>query len=1681
MEQLAPKQQQEVSKTSTERLRLLLVKAGADIEVIGSTDRPTLLNMYAEYLINPPVVAEGGVKPGGATGMSEEEMALRKAELDFKREKHEEDRKAKEEDRKAKELETERLIKKDEEDRKLKELEMERLIKKDEEDRKVKEEDRKLKEKELELKEIELDRQRYKDASELKRRESLAGQAKFFGDALKHSLPKMSMDPSDYPAYFKAVENLFEMYEVPKNLRSKLLIPLLNEKSKNLLAMLSREKLDDYVEVRDYLLREFKLTSEQYRDRFYSATKKSDETYTLFGTRAKTLFMYYLESRKAETKVDIINLLVSDRIKQTLPPECLKHVLSVEGTKWKTPEELTEVVDVYVNSNFNLPRNVMTNAKSLKFYTGSAENTSRQYKTAASSSGIPEKHAVLRCYRCSQIGHKAVDCKTVLPKTSHSAEKREIKPVKINHVQIETDSEIGNRYSQKFIGARVAEKVQEIKFPVKSHFSRIDEDWAIKNKNIVEADENFNMLQELPVGYPFEVSTCTAYLNSNTVVDNEKTASCKVMSENVDEGHYTSETIPLNANVNDEIIASEELSEWPTLSKLQYCKVMLEGQEEPVVALKDSGAEISLIHQDLIKDRDVPTLGIINIRGVVGTPVQAKVVTVGLKPNSVVTCENIGPYLPVMFAACDLGTDSKVILSSAVVEQLAEWSAYEVVRPQLSKFSVESENSVIQGVSKNCGDISEVHAKSHKDVNAVLTRSMSQQQSKSTDQDISGHDRSDMNFEQIMSFVNGQVIDSEGQLDTNASREIFIDEQKNDETLKKAWSFAQKNKANYFVKGGVLFHRDKVCGQKVEQVCLPTSRRDEVCRLAHDLDHLGVKKTNEKIRIHFHWDGMNKKVKDYVNSCLECQKNTREMKRERIPIMIVPRCEIPFAHLYMDIIGSLVDGAEFPYCLVLIDSCTRFPFAFPLKRVTSKAVCDCLIQIFSLVGVSTVITSDQGSYFVSELTTEFMKIFGCSPRWSSPLHPEGNSLCERLNQSLKHMLKHICKENPKQWHKMLPLALWCLRESKNTTLGVSPFMMVWGKNPTSPLKVIRDSWIGQNTLPMDTSKSVSEYLAELQQNIKNIHDYVDIHATKKQEEYVAQYNKTATPKSMQIGQQVIVLLPDSTNKFVSRWQGPGTVVNFKSPHTYLVELDRGQRRWLHVNKLRPYNARVNAALVNNCAIVNEADEDFGSLPVVEIKHESDLPSCRVSPEKLAHLSNAEKQQLLSTLDDFADVFVEKPGLCTIGEHEIHVTPDFKPKRLRAYRVPELLKPEVARQIQELLDLGFIQPSNSPMASPIVCVLKGRNGENGVRLCCDYRYLNKYTIGDAYPTPDISDVIHRVGKASHISSWDARSGYWQLSIKPEHRWLTAFVTDFGVFEWTRMAFGLKCASNTFIRVVQQILQPIREFNDSYVDDMATHSMNWEAHMGHMQSFLSRIREVGMTLKLEKCEFARPSVNFVGCIIGSGHYSPDPSKVACVESMQAPRTKKEVRQILGFYSYFRVFIEGFADIAKPLTDLTKKRVLHQIEWSEVHQKALDELKKRLCEATRLHIIKYGQPVGISVDASAISVGCCLFQWSEDGNEKPIAFASAKLTSTQMAWSAIEREAYAVIFALKKFRNFIFATKITVYSDHNPLMYLRECAPKSSKLTRWALALEAFDITWCYRPGNKNQVADCLSRLG
>jgi hypothetical protein len=470
----------------------------------------------------------------------------------------------------------------------------------------------------------------------------------------------------------------------------------------------------------------------------------------------------------------------------------------------------------------------------------------------------------------------------------------------------------------------------------------------------------------------------------------------------------------------------------------------------------------------------------------------------------------------------------------------------------------------------------------------------------------------------------------------------------------------------------------------------------------------------------------------------------------------------------------------------------------------------------------------------------------------------------------------------------------------------------------------------------------------------------------------------------------------------------------------------------------------------------------------------------VDHSKVAHLTVVERQQLFAVLDKYPTVFSDKPGFCSILEHEIKVTPDFVPKRLRAYKIPEVLKPEVDRQIREMLQLGIIKPSNSEMASPVVCVLKGPNGQNGVRLAIDYRYVNKFSAGSAYPITDVNEVIQKVGRARFISSFDAKSAFWQIGLKAESQPLSAFVCDSGLFEFTRMPFGLKSASNTCVDVVSRILYPIRDFTAAFIDDMAVLSNSWSDHLSHLDMFLSKIKEAGLTLNLRKCSFGQSQVTFVGHVCGSGKIEPDPVKLATLKDMQPPVTKSDVRRLIGFLSYFRSFIPSFAEKSSIITDLTQKKAPNRVKWEPAHQAAFERLKSDLCNAVTLHTVNYCKDFGLLVDASATAVGCCLIQWTDDGVERPLAFASLKLSNAQSRWATIEREAYAVIWALKKFRTWIFGSKVIVYSDHNPLSYITEAAPKSAKLTRWSLALQEFNVEFRYRAGRHNVAADYLSRI-
>jgi len=273
-------------------------------------------------------------------------------------------------------------------------------------------------------------------------------------------------------------------------------------------------------------------------------------------------------------------------------------------------------------------------------------------------------------------------------------------------------------------------------------------------------------------------------------------------------------------------------------------------------------------------------------------------------------------------------------------------------------------------------------------------------------------------------------------------------------------------------------------------------------------------------------------------------------------------------------------------------------------------------------------------------------------------------------------------------------------------------------------------------------------------------------------------------------------------------------------------------------------------------------------------------------------------------------------------------------------MPEAMKPVVERQIKELLDAGLIVRSDSPMASPLVCVAKK---QGGVRLACDYRYVNSFTVADVFPLCTVDEMISKVGRGRYISLFDAKSGYWQFLVRPEDRWLTAFVTHDGLCEWVRVPFCLRNAGATFVRAVTSILQPLQQFSGSYVDDMAVGSFEWSDHVTHLRQFLATIRAAGLTLSLAICEFARSEVRLLGHLVASGVKRADPQRLSAIATIPRPTIKRELRRLLGALGYYREYIPQFALIAKPLTDLTNKRSPSIKEWREEHEKAFLALQK------------------------------------------------------------------------------------------------------------------------------------------
>ncbi|KAL0336521.1 UNVERIFIED_CONTAM: Transposon Ty3-G Gag-Pol polyprotein [Sesamum radiatum] len=367
-------------------------------------------------------------------------------------------------------------------------------------------------------------------------------------------------------------------------------------------------------------------------------------------------------------------------------------------------------------------------------------------------------------------------------------------------------------------------------------------------------------------------------------------------------------------------------------------------------------------------------------------------------------------------------------------------------------------------------------------------------------------------------------------------------------------------------------------------------------------------------------------------------------------------------------------------------------------------------------------------------------------------------------------------------------------------------------------------------------------------------------------------------------------------------------------------------------------------------------------------------------EYLAHVIDAEKVN--PTLEEipvvraFPEVFPnDLPGLPPHREVDftIETLPGVAPISIAPYKMAAVELQELKKQLEELLKKGFVRSSTSPWGAPVLFVKKK---QGSMRLCVDYRQLNRVTVKNKYPLPRIDDLLDQLKGATTFSKIDLRSGYWQFKIAENDILKMVFRTCYGHYEFLVMPFGLIDAPAAFMALMNRTFQEyLDQFVIVFIDDILLYSKNREEHEQHLRIVLQILKEKELYAKLSKCEFWVNQVVFLGHMISGDGVMPDPSKVKAIMEWRVPKNATEVRSFLGLARYYRRFVEGFSIIAGPLTKLLRKGVTFQ--WTEQCQQKFDELKKRLTSIPILVLPSDSGGYVVYTDASKQGLGCVLMQ--------------------------------------------------------------------------------------------------------
>ena len=469
--------------------------------------------------------------------------------------------------------------------------------------------------------------------------------------------------------------------------------------------------------------------------------------------------------------------------------------------------------------------------------------------------------------------------------------------------------------------------------------------------------------------------------------------------------------------------------------------------------------------------------------------------------------------------------------------------------------------------------------------------------------------------------------------------------------------------------------------------------------------------------------------------------------------------------------------------------------------------------------------------------------------------------------------------------------------------------------------------------------------------------------------------------------------------------------------------------------------------------------------------------------------------LMELLDGSKDLFSQHDldlGRTAATKHGM-IFHDYIPFKEKARRIPPHLYDEVRQHLKQMLDLGVIRPSDSPWTSNVVLVRKP-NGE--LRFCIDLRRINERTVSDAYYLPRIDETLDALAGSKYFSTLDLKSGYWQVELQENCKPYTAFtVGPLGFFECNRMPFGLKNAPATFQRLMQNMLGDLHlKGVVCYIDDIVIYSKTEEEHRELLKEVFKRLRQAGLKLSPKKCHFMQRKIKCLGHIISEEGISCDPDKTSAVASWPVPTCVKDLQKFLGFTGFYRRFIQDYAKIAKPITQLlagsnprktlkkpSKKPVYVPWVWGDEQDVAFKALVSRMTTPPVLCYPDYTRPFILRTDASKLGLGAVLCQKQDSGQVRVVAYGSRALRKSEHNYSTHKIEFLALLWAVtKQFHHYLYGAQcFEVKTDHNPLTYVQTTAKLDAVCHRWMAELGAYNFKVSYKPGILNRDADALSR--